>query len=118
MLVVIVGSLLPGKQKEAIGSFTPYRAAELGEIRWQHHAYHFIAFGGMALVLGFAARNHRSRLTGVALAAATGLSIEIAQQQMAQIGLEWWDVRDDLLACALALTLLTSARLRSALVRP
>ncbi len=115
--MVIAGSLLPGKQKEAIGTFTPYAAAAQGNIRWQHEVFHVTAFGGMALVLGLAAPDSRRRHAGVLLAAAIGVSLELMQTRLTQMGVEWWDVRDDLIAVSIAALLLGTSSFRTAVVR-
>ena len=83
---VVVGSLLPDGLKGALG---------LHGSEARHRLYHFLVFGGTAL-LGLAiARDLWQRVAVAGSVFALGVALEVAQYVYYDNPLEWWDIRDD-----------------------
>jgi hypothetical protein len=104
--LVIIGSFLPGTSKEAIGTINPPKIASKGGVGLKHRSAHFLAFGSTALLLVMIAETTTQQLwAGLAVA---GLGFLLECSQYAFLGLdtvEWWDVRDDVIAAIGALVI-------------
>ena len=96
---LIVGSLLPGEAKIAIGSsrlteqHQAKRAAETGE--WKHRAFHIVGFGATAFLFPSIARSATGELVSMIGIIGLGIGIEFAQVFVYANGLEPEDMRDD-----------------------
>ena len=100
-VAIVVGSFLPVKVKEVIGTETQssipvmkHRAA----IR--HKVGHLIAFGIAAFLFTAASTRKAHRLYYFLFVVALGSTIECMQHAIFGSALEWWDIRDDTLAAA------------------
>ena len=100
-VAIIIGSFLPLKVKETIGTETQssipavrHRAA----IR--HRAGHMIAFGIASLLFATASTKKTHPLYYFLFIAALGSTIEYMQHAIFGSVFEWWDIRDDVLAAA------------------
>jgi hypothetical protein len=113
LLVVVVGSFLPTGVKREMGTPVPFWQAQLNHVPVWHRTVHFIAFGGAAALLVLAARRWSSRTAAWLGVLALGLAIELAQNWLDQLGMEWWDVRDDSLAATAVFLLLLIPAVRN-----
>jgi hypothetical protein len=102
-------------------SLQPLRPPHGSGLSRLHRPAHFLLFGFTAFILSrlFAAINWRqlpryiaSRPWVIAIVstAALGLAIELLQHLIYHNQMEWWDVRDDAIAAALAILLDLAAR--------
>jgi hypothetical protein len=82
-------------------SLQPWRphAAHVADL---HRLFHLLAFGVTALLLLLIARTARQRLYAVLAVVGLGIAIECAQHILFGSPLEWWDMRDNALAAAMA----------------
>jgi hypothetical protein len=97
---LILGSLLPGEAKIAIGSSRlseqqdrPPSAAELGE--WKHRTFHLVGFGATAFLFLVIARSATGELVSMVGIFGLGVAIEFAQVFVYANRLEPEDMRDD-----------------------
>jgi hypothetical protein len=96
---LILGSLLPGEAKIAIGSsrlseqHLPPSAAELGE--WKHRTFHIVGFGATAFLFLSIAGTATGELASMIGLLGLGVAIEYAQVFVYANRLETEDVRDD-----------------------
>jgi uncharacterized membrane protein YgdD (TMEM256/DUF423 family) len=115
---VVVGSLLPGRIKVAIGITAvdqiQARSETVGAI---HRSVHFGVFGATAVLFLLVAPDRRREPVAAAAAFALGALIEVAQYLLFGGVMEWWDVRDDGLGVLVASTLVHATRFREVLVR-
>lgn len=99
VVCLIVGSLLPGEAKIAIGSsrlseqHLPPSAAELGE--WKHRTFHIVGFGATAFLFLSIAGTATGELVSMIGLWGLGVAIEYAQVFFYANRLETEDVRDD-----------------------
>jgi hypothetical protein len=63
-----------------------------------HRGVHGLAFAGAAFLLLLLSRNLRQQVRNSIVVVLLGLSLEYLQHLMYRSVMEWWDVRDDLLA--------------------
>lgn len=118
ILLVIIGSFLPGTSKEKIGTLNTPEAAMEGRVAAKHRIAHFLTFGSTALLLVLISETAAEAMWAGFGVAALGFILECSQ--FALIGLkemEWWDVRDDALAAIGVLLLTQWLGLREKLVR-
>jgi hypothetical protein len=117
VLLVIIGSFLPGTSKEAIGTLNTPEAAVEGRAVARHRVAHFLTFGSTALLLVLVSETAAQEIWAGFGVAALGFILECSQ--FALIGLteiEWWDVRDDALAAVGVLLVAQWLGLRQKLV--
>jgi len=106
MLLVIIGSFLPGTSKNAIGTTNPPEIAARGGVALRHRSAHFLTFGFTALLLVLIGETASQQLCAGLGVAAFGFLLECSQYVF--IGLdavEWWDVRDDAIAAIATLVI-------------
>lgn len=121
LLVLIIGSFLPGHAKEAIG--TPDRTAAHSlpitnhVALTPHRLYHLLSFGATALLLMLVARTKTGEFGGAFATIVLGVVIEVGQYLSNDFVLEWWDIRDDTIAVIAALLLIQWPKIRAVLVR-
>ena len=116
-LVLIVGSFLPAKHKNVLGtqSLNPVHNARPG---LQHRAWHIASFGSTALIASLGEPNRRKRyFMWPLLAFGLGVAIECLQPVLFGSAFEWWDIRDDGFGVALFAILGEVAAVRGLLVR-
>lgn len=130
VVCLILGSLLPGEAKIAIGSsrlseqHLPPSAAERGE--WKHRTFHVVGFGATAFLFLSIAGTATEELLSMIGLLGLGVAIEYAQVFVYANRLETEDVRDDAYGIAamygvwLAAGAIEScrARWRSAKIKP
>jgi hypothetical protein len=96
---LILGSLLPGEAKTAIGSsrlseqHLHRMAVETGE--WKHRAFHILGFGATAFLFLAIARTGAQELVSMIGVFALGVAIEYTQVLVYANRLETEDIRDD-----------------------
>jgi hypothetical protein len=108
VIAVIIGSFLPGSLKGLVGTmpFVPNHAIE-----WQHRLAHFVTFGATAVLFLLTKEKRRDEVALAGAAFLLGCVIEFAQFAAGfSIVFEWWDVRDDLIAALVGLTLFEAIR--------
>jgi hypothetical protein len=117
VLILIIGSFLPGAGKDALGTTNPPAAEAQGRVGSQHRLVHFAAFGSTGLLFMLIARTRKQRLLAALSVACLGLAIEYAQFEFACLrSMEWWDFRDDTLAAFGSLVLVQWNGLRRTFV--
>jgi heme A synthase len=95
---VVIGSFLPGSWKRELGTH-PYTLSHA--VSLQHRAVHFVTFGLTTLLFLMLAERPKDWAKGIAGAVLLGLAIEAGQYAVGLSRvLEWWDLRDDVLAVA------------------
>lgn len=117
MLLVIIGSFLPGKSKEAIGTINTREASAEGRAVTRHRVAHFLTFGSTALLFVLISETPAQEIGAGFAVAVFGFLLECSQ--FALLGLtelEWWDVRDDALAAIGVLLLAQWLGLRQRLI--
>jgi hypothetical protein len=117
VLLVLIGSFLPGSGKQALGTVNTPEAAAQGRAVAPHRLAHLFTFGSTALLFVLIAETAGQQLSAGLGVAALGLLIECTQY--AALGLsemEWWDVRDDAIAAIATLLLAQGLNLRAFLV--
>ena len=117
LLVLIIGSLLPGNVKSSIGTSTRYSEAIRGSVSMTHRLTHFGSFGSTALLLLLITRRRGQQAAVLVGTLALSFSIEYAQHLLYEQGIEWWDIRDDFYADVTAYIAGQSRALKAALVR-
>jgi hypothetical protein len=117
VLLVIIGSFLPERSKEAIGTTNSPEAAIHGRASLKHRVVHFVTFGSTALLLVIIGETALQQVWAGLGVAALGFLVEYSQYLLSRISLmEWWDVRDDAIAAIAALLLAQWLNLREILV--
>ncbi len=91
-----LGSLLSGRPLQAAFA----NLAQPGPASDLHREIHWLAFGCAALLLLLLARNRREQAYNVIALSLLGLSLEYLQALIYHNPVEWFDVRDDVLATA------------------
>ena len=117
VLMVIIGSFLPGKSKEAIGTTNSPGAAAQGRAVLKHRFAHFVAFGSTALLLVVIGETATQQFWAGLGVAALGFILECSQYALLGLSsIEWWDVRDDAIAAIGTLLLAQWLNLRDIIV--
>jgi hypothetical protein len=106
VLSLVIGSLLPGAAKTALGTHVPV----------QHRLYHALAFGATAYLFLLIARGARERLYALLFTIGLAVAIEYLQYRISGGVFEWWDVRDDSLGVLAAVLIFTWAASREKLL--
>lgn len=118
LLCLIIGSLLPYEAKVAMGTRPGYPVnPRLPVVTLKHRFFHWLSFGGTALLLCLLARTRYQDQAATAATIALGCGIEYAQHAFYHGRIEWWDMRDDSYAALAVLVLVQVPGLKSALVR-
>jgi hypothetical protein len=118
VLCVVVGSLLPGRTKLAIGTTTLDRMRTRTETSGPiHRSVHLGVFGATALLFLLVAPDRRREAVAALAALALGALIEVTQHLLFGSVMEWWDVRDDSVGVLVAFALMHGTRFREVLVR-
>src|SRR5262249_15446667 len=95
--------------KDAIGTSNSAAAMALGRAILQHRLFHFVGFGSTALVLILIAEGPAREALAALNVAILGFTIEYCQYVLFALpAMEWWDVRDDVIACLVTLLLVRS----------
>jgi hypothetical protein len=103
LAILLVGSVdSPGLKLWAGQWAAQHGLVRLYPLAIGHHALHILAFAVAATVL-FIAGPTRAKITGsLILLLATAIFTETLQHLIYHTGLEWWDIRDDLIGLAIA----------------
>jgi hypothetical protein len=118
IICLIVGSLLPYEAKVAMGTRPGYPVnPHLRVVSIQHRLFHWVSFGGTAVLLMLLARNRYQDVAAAAGTIALGCTIEYAQHAIYRGVIEYWDMRDDTYAVLAAFAVLQVPGLRKMLVR-
>ncbi len=83
LLLLIVGSLQPARPEPVLAL---------------HRAIHLLAFAGTAFLLLLLSRSRHQEIASAIGVFLLGLSLEYVQHLIYGKPMEWWDVRDDMLA--------------------
>ncbi len=106
ILLVLIGSFLPGKSKEVIGTINPSKVASKGGVALKHRSAHFLTFGLTALLFVMIAETASEQLWAGLAVAGLGFLVECSQYAFLGLdALEWWDVRDDMIAAIATLVI-------------
>jgi hypothetical protein len=96
---LIVGSLLPGEAKIAIGSSRlsdqHQQAAGIETGEWKHRTFHIVGFGATAFLFLAIARSAAGEVVSIAGILGLGVAIEFAQVFLYANRLEPEDMRDN-----------------------
>jgi hypothetical protein len=118
IIILIVGSFLPGPVKSRLGTASAPVGIHHSTVPVRHRIVHFLSFGSTALILILIAGNRFQQLLAAASVAALGLAIESGQYSLLHLPyMEWWDVKDDAIASISALVLAQSGLVRRALLK-
>lgn len=99
IVLITLGSFLPGEAKVALGTVTPSNNPAIQHrVKTEHRLAHFVAFGIAALLLAVLAEKLTQRAAALAVVLAWALAIELVQMAMHGGPIEYWDVRDDTFA--------------------
>lgn len=90
LLILVIGSFLPGEEKRALGT----QSGDEGP-RWGHRAYHLGSFAFTGLLASLVTRRSRRRFAMCVAVVGLGLGIEMLQPVVFNSEFEWWDVLDD-----------------------
>jgi hypothetical protein len=100
LAVLIVGSLLPGPEKNYfITPTSPLMVAQAHPALW-HRLFHYLTFGSTAAMLMLIGETLLLQVAAAFGVGILGLALEWAQFRIYQLPqMEWWDARDDAFAC-------------------
>jgi hypothetical protein len=116
LALLIIGSLLPGPEKDVIVGSTPPAAIAQRHPAPVHRVVHYLSFGSTALILMLISETAAQQFAVACSVALLGLTLEWLQFSVFSLMfLEWWDVRDDALACFVVLVLIQWPGLRDRL---
>ena len=118
MLLVLIGSFLPGPHKQAIGIVATYGNVATTDVRWQHRLLHIACFALIGLLLVLTARSPKRAVFALLGTIVFGLAIEYGQSFFYGAALEWWDIRDDSLAAVGGVLAGNTTRIRRYLLAP
>jgi uncharacterized membrane protein YgdD (TMEM256/DUF423 family) len=117
VLLVLIGSFLPGPGKKALGTLNSVKSHKGGDASSNHRFAHFLVFGSTALLFLMLAETRGQQIRAAVGVALFGLVIECGQYEILRLDqLEWWDIRDDALASAVALLLDRTMNIRGRLL--
>lgn len=105
LILLIAGSLCSPAVKEHLRPVLTWYALPPIVRMYQHRILHLLGFGFPAVILFNLCRNRIAVIAGALSLAVMAVALEYLQHRIYSSPLEWWDIRDDLAAIAMAVFL-------------